>query len=73
MRTGSLLFLAGLRARGIRIRTALWYRINRRFARWLRHHTAYIRSIHGGTAVALPDPRKGAAEHRSRRSPLPTR
>jgi hypothetical protein len=73
LRTGSLLLLAGLRAHWIRIRTALRQRIDRRFARWLRHHTAYIRSIHGRTPVALPDPRKGAAEHRIRRSPLPIR
>ena len=73
LRTGSLLFLIGLRARWMRIRNAVWLRINRHFARRLRHHTAHIRAVHGRTAVPLPGPRKNAAEQRLRRHPLPAR
>ena len=73
LRTGSLLLLAGLRARWMRIHNALWHRINRHFARRLRHHTAYIRLLHGRAAVPLPDSIKGADQDRFRRPPLPAR
>jgi hypothetical protein len=49
LRTGSLLFLVGLRARCVRIHDALWHRINRHFARRLRQRTAYFRSLQGQT------------------------
>ncbi|MFH1343892.1 MAG: hypothetical protein ABIL01_22225 [Pseudomonadota bacterium] len=45
MRTGSLLFLVGLRARWMRIHGALSHRINRHFARRLRQRTAYFRLL----------------------------
>ncbi|MDO9059777.1 MAG: hypothetical protein Q7U92_12265, partial [Bradyrhizobium sp.] len=73
LRTGSLLFLVGLRARWMRIHSAVWHRINRHFARRLRQRTAYFRLLHGRAADALPDTCKGAAEDRFRRSALPIR
>ena len=50
LRTASLLFLAGLRARWIWIHNALCYRINRYFARRLRQRAAYFRLLHGRAA-----------------------
>ena len=63
LRTGSLLFLVGLRANWVRIRNALWDRINRHFARRLRQRTAYFRLLDGRAAAAAPGSRdgKGAA------------
>ena len=62
LRTGSLLFLVALRARWMRIRKALAHRINRHFARRLRHHTAYFRAVRGRAAVALPGTGAGAVK-----------
>jgi hypothetical protein len=64
LRTGSLLFLAGLRARWMRIRNALWCRINRHFARRLRQRTAYFRLLQGRTAATAPAVRDGKAAAR---------
>jgi len=57
LRTGSLLFLAGLHARWMRIRNALRSRINRYFARRLRQRTAYFRLLHGRAAGQATPPR----------------
>jgi hypothetical protein len=54
LRTGSLLFLVGLRAGWIRIRDAVWSRINRHFARRLRQRTAYFRLLRGRAAIVAP-------------------
>lgn len=73
LRTGSLLFLVGLRARWLRIHSALWHRINRHFARRLRQRTAYFRLLQGRAAITPPDTSKGAAEDRIGLNPLPAR
>jgi hypothetical protein len=62
LRTGSLLFLVGLRVRWMRIHKALWHRINGHFARRLRQRTAYFRLLHGRAGAAHPAIRDGAAK-----------
>jgi hypothetical protein len=61
LRTGSLLFLVGLRARWVRVRNALRHRINRHFARRLRQRTAYFRLMDGRAAGVADGIRGGAA------------
>ena len=54
LRSGTLLLLADLRLRWLRIHSALWHRINRHFARRLRQRTAYFRLLQGRSAIVAP-------------------